>query len=218
MLHLRDFFEADDVGGHKVAIATSARAVDPRTDDYRDAVIDARQVQRRDEMLREDSPQVRQRFLEWQAALNMLGGSPLLGIGPGRYQEKVGAHYYGLPKLNTREPDTQNGFLVLASTTGFVGLTTFLWIVVHLGSITRIRSDPNHRGTEGEMRGNLDRGLDLGLRGALAAFLGINIFYNASSHHATMLLFVTLAAMISIRGAQHRVHNGEVRQPGVASF
>ncbi|NQU45274.1 O-antigen ligase family protein, partial [bacterium] len=65
---------------------------------------------------------LKQRYAEWIAAARMAAAHPLLGVGPGGYQNRIG-RYYGLsPKQNTSEPDTQNGWLVLGATTGLVGL------------------------------------------------------------------------------------------------
>jgi hypothetical protein len=66
--------------------------------------------------------EVRQRYIEAQAALNLMGDNFLLGVGPANYQLNIGSFYHFYPKSNTIERDTQSGYLVLGTTTGFLGL------------------------------------------------------------------------------------------------
>ncbi len=186
------------LGGGRVELTTSAWPADPTAAEYRTLVGEVRRARSRDLILSQGGPHVRQRFLEWQAALNVLGRYPLVGVGPGRYQEKISYHFYTLPKLNTLEPDTQNGFLVLSSTSGFLGLSAFVWILLHLFALVRAGSGTPPPANDPQPT-DFERGLDLGLAGALVSFVAVNVFYNASNHHATMLLFVLLAAMISLR-------------------
>jgi hypothetical protein len=160
-----------------------------------------RDLRMRSRLLSEAEPHVQQRFLEWQAALNTVEQSPLVGVGPGRYQEQVGYHFYELPKLNTLEPGAQNGFLVILVTSGFLGLSAFSWILLHLVSLLR---ELANGGPELRDRGPAERGLDLGLGVALASFVLVNIFYDASSQHATTMLFVVVAALVTLRHAQDR--------------
>ncbi|MBA4389183.1 MAG: hypothetical protein C0404_14515 [Verrucomicrobia bacterium] len=73
---------------------------------------------------------ISQRYLEWFAALNMLSDNPVLGVGAGNYQAFIGKYYELLPKLDTLEYDAQNGWLVIASTTGFAGLCSLAWLFI----------------------------------------------------------------------------------------
>ncbi len=73
---------------------------------------------------------VRQRYLEWQAGLNAVGADPVLGSGLGNYQRSVSRNYLTFKKLKTLEPDTQNGYLVEAVSTGLAGLFALVWFLV----------------------------------------------------------------------------------------
>lgn len=64
---------------------------------------------------------LKQRWAEWLAALRVWSRHPITGVGPGNYQSSIGDGYAPLPKLNTAEPDTQNGWLVLGSSIGLFG-------------------------------------------------------------------------------------------------
>ncbi len=77
-------------------------------------------------------------------------------------------------------------------------LSAFAWILLHLFALVRAGSGTMSLADDPQ-RTDCERGLDLGLAGALVCFVAVNVFYNASNHHATMLLFVLLAAMISLR-------------------
>ncbi|MCF7855720.1 MAG: O-antigen ligase family protein [Candidatus Pacebacteria bacterium] len=71
-----------------------------------------------------------QRYPEWQAAFIMAQEHPLLGVGIGHYQENVGRYYGTLPSRNKKaEADTQNLYLVLASSIGFPGLLAFTGVL-----------------------------------------------------------------------------------------
>lgn len=70
------------------------------------------------------------RYPEWQAAAMMALERPLVGVGPGSYQKSVGAYYDAVPRATgPNEPDTQNLYLVIASTMGLPALAAFLAIL-----------------------------------------------------------------------------------------
>lgn len=69
---------------------------------------------------------LRQEIIEYKAALGLFASSPLIGRGPGMYQEHVSAHYGVAPKLNSMEPNTQSGILVQAAQTGSLGTALLL--------------------------------------------------------------------------------------------
>ena len=70
------------------------------------------------------------RYPEWQAALTMSFERPLVGVGPGAYQKSIGPFYDVIPRATgPNEPDTQNLYLVLASTMGYPALFAFLAIL-----------------------------------------------------------------------------------------
>ncbi len=70
------------------------------------------------------------RYPEWQAALTMSFEHPMVGMGPGSYQRNIGPFYDVVPRATgPNEPDTQNLYLVIASTMGYPALFAFLTIL-----------------------------------------------------------------------------------------
>jgi O-antigen ligase len=78
---------------------------------------------------------VKNRYLEMQASLNLLSENFLLGVGLGNFQNVIGTYYRELPKVNTKEPNQHNGYLIIAATTGILGLAAFVWIFIYLFSL-----------------------------------------------------------------------------------
>lgn len=67
------------------------------------------------------------RYPEWQAAAIMTYENPWLGVGVGNYQANIGGYYGTVPSaVKAAEPDTQNLYLVLASSIGLPGALSFL--------------------------------------------------------------------------------------------
>lgn len=84
-------------------------------------------------------PLVKKRWLEWQPALSMLGDNLLLGVGVGNYQLNIGeSSYYGmLPNAKKSEPDTNNLYLVIASSMGLIGLVALIAFMSHFVGASR---------------------------------------------------------------------------------
>lgn len=78
----------------------------------------------------EQHPILKQYYAEWIAALNLIAEKPFTGCGLGNYQNSIGSYYGNKPKNNTSEPNFRNGYLVLAGSTGFLGLFVFLLILI----------------------------------------------------------------------------------------
>jgi len=76
---------------------------------------------------------LRQRYIEWQAQLNLLEQRPVAGTGLGCVNEYRSMVYGRLPKRNTLEPFDRNGWLLTAAETGVFGLAAFVWVVVAAG-------------------------------------------------------------------------------------
>lgn len=91
----------------------------------------------------EGKKNIKNRYLEMQAALNLISENTLLGIGLGNYQNQIGTYFKELPKVNTAEPNQNNTYLIVASTTGILGLTFFIWIIFFLirKQFTNIQED-----------------------------------------------------------------------------
>lgn len=64
---------------------------------------------------------LRQEIIEYKAGLGLFASSPLIGRGPGMYQDYISSHYGVAPKLNSMEPNTQSGIVVQAAQTGALG-------------------------------------------------------------------------------------------------
>lgn len=70
------------------------------------------------------------RYPEWQAAMSMTADRPLAGVGLGGYQTHVGQYAGAIPNQNRKaEPDSQNMYLVLASTIGIPGALCFVLLL-----------------------------------------------------------------------------------------
>ena len=83
-----------------------------------------------------DGINLRQRYIEWQAEINLLEKRSITGTGAGCVNDYRSNFYYRLPKLNTLKSFDQNGFLAVAAETGLLGLTCFIWIMVHYGRMS----------------------------------------------------------------------------------
>ena len=80
------------------------------------------------------------RYPEWQAALTMSFERPLVGIGPGAYQRNIGPFYDVVPRATgPNEPDTQNLYLVIASSMGYPALFAFLAILYAAWNAGRVQ-------------------------------------------------------------------------------
>jgi len=90
-----------------------------------------------------DGVTVRQRYIEWQAMINLVGERPISGAGAGCVNDLRSMYYLGLPKLNTLEPYELNGWLQVAAETGIAGLVCFCWAILHAVQVSwrAIRSD-----------------------------------------------------------------------------
>lgn len=103
------------------------------------------------------------RYPEWQAALTMAQANPWLGVGTGTYQAHIGRYYGTVPSPAVKaESDSQNLYLVLASSMGWPGLAWFVGLLLVCGS-RAMRSFF----TTGDPRRT---GLAAGLVGSLIAF------------------------------------------------
>jgi O-antigen ligase len=136
-----------------------------------------------------DGHHINQRLLEWQAASNALAGNPFLGVGLGNYQSEIGYYYRSLPKLNTMEPDSQNGYLITAATIGIVGLATFFWVLLHFFKSV-IRS-LNIVGAP------FLKGLTLGLLGGLVGF-SLNNLFSPVIYQSAVVVFVLVLSLIRV--------------------
>ena len=118
-----------------------------------------------DESLRlyNDKNEVALRYTEWQAATVMIQEHPLLGVGIGNYQDNVGGYFGVLPRpTGTVEPDSENLYLVMASSTGLPGLACFLGLLLTFATLAARQF---FKATEPRAKG-----LALGLLGAICCY------------------------------------------------
>jgi O-antigen ligase len=144
-------------------------------------------IARRKEASFGEGGQLRQRILEWRAALNVLRESPVLGVGIGNYQKEIGRYYYSLPKINTMEPSAQNGYLVILFTSGLAGLAAFAWL---LHDAMRRAAANARSATDPFMSG-----LAWGSVGSLIAF-SLNMLFSPLTQQSTAVQFIILLGMI----------------------
>ncbi len=76
---------------------------------------------------------LRQRYIEWQAELNLLEKRPIAGTGLGCVNEYRSMFYGRLPKLNTLDAFDRSGWLLTAAETGVLGLAAFVWMIIAAG-------------------------------------------------------------------------------------
>jgi hypothetical protein len=124
----------------------------------------------------EGTKQIKNNYLEMQAALNLMSDSPLLGVGLGNYQNYIGTCFKGFPKVNTAEPNQNNTYLIIGSTMGILGLSALFYI---LWSFLK-KSFSNFKGRENN---EIEKILALGLTGSMITLVIEGFFsfiFNAS--------------------------------------
>lgn len=82
-----------------------------------------------------DDGELAARYPEWQAAVVMMLENPWMGVGIGNYQANIGTYYGMIPNLaEAAEADSQNLYLVLASSTGIAGALAFIAMLADAGA------------------------------------------------------------------------------------
>jgi len=123
---------------------------------------------------------LKQRYIEWQAQLNLLKDRAAVGTGAGCLNDYRGMYYGRLPKNNTIARFDQNGWLAAASETSLLGLACLCWIYGHF--VTRAfrkRWDPAVRSA------------GAGVLAMAVAQAASSVFYNG-----ILVVFVMLSAVI----------------------
>lgn len=137
----------------------------------------------------QNSEDLKQRYIEWQAEINLLERRSITGTGAGCINEYRSEFYYRLPKLNTLMPFDQNGWLATGAECGLMSLVMFCWVCYHylrkalsnLRNISKINT-----------ANRLMLASTAGFVGALLANMFSSVFYNGLT-----LLFVLNLALIS---------------------
>lgn len=102
---------------------------------------------------------IKNHYVEMQASLNLLSENTLLGVGLGNFQNQIGSYYKELPKVNTTEINQHNGYLIVASTMGILGLSALLWLFFLVWKQTKRRFKSQTK----------DKYIFLGLAGSILA-------------------------------------------------
>lgn len=72
---------------------------------------------------------LKQRYIEWQAEINILKDRIIAGCGAGAVNTYRSEYYGKLPKLNTLKQFDQNGYLATAAELGLLGLVALVWVL-----------------------------------------------------------------------------------------
>ena len=135
-----------------------------------------------------------QKYEEWQAALNGISFSPLLGHGLGSYQARINPFYargqletLWIEKLprNLMEKDAHSVYFVFGVETGVLGLLALCWVLVWgVQSALRARARTALAA---------DRWLMCGVAGALVALLLAGVFTSFLVRGVALLAMLLLA-------------------------
>jgi hypothetical protein len=149
----------------------------------------------------EDAINLRQRYIEWQAYINLLGERTATGTGAGSINDYRSEYYYRLPKLNTLDAFDQNGWLACGAELGILGLACFVWIILaHLRravcTIGRIAARVDD--ARGFAAANL-----AGLVAACATNLFSSVHYNGILVAFVLVLALTSKTYVLFGGLPH---------------
>jgi hypothetical protein len=89
---------------------------------------------------------LKKQFIEWYAALGWSQSRRVsesgersknfaTGVGPGNYQTNIGSYYDSLPNEEKMPPDSNNLYLVQATSLGALGLGALLWVALHFAGL-----------------------------------------------------------------------------------
>ena len=138
-----------------------------------------------------DGINLRQRYIEWQAQINLLENRTITGTAAGCINDYRSKFYYRLPKLNTLKVFDQNGWLAVGGETGIVGLVCLCWVVIHYGKLAfkqLIKSGKRDLSAANRFT-----------KANLAGFISACIANTFSSvqYNAILIVFVLVIALIS---------------------
>jgi hypothetical protein len=150
---------------------------------------------RDDLALREsDAVNLRQRYLEWQAQVNLLAERTITGTGAGSINDYRSEYYRRLPKLNTLAAFDQNGWLACGAEMGLLGLVCFAWmILVHF----RTAVDSLGRAVAGAAGREFATANLVGLTAACVTNLFSSVHYNG--------VLIALVLVLALTAKTHRV-------------
>jgi len=138
-----------------------------------------------------DAINLRQRYIEWQAEINLLEKRGITGTGAGCVNDYRSNFYYRLPKLNTLKAFDQNGFLAIGAETGLLGLAAFIWILIHYARVS-LRDCLYLRAGENPKACAMATANTAAFVSALTANIFSSVHYNG-----ILIVFVLLLSLIS---------------------
>ena len=138
-----------------------------------------------------DDANLKQRYIEWQAEINLLEKRTVTGTAAGCINDYRSNFYYRLPKLNTLKAFDQNGWLATGAETGILGLVCFCWIVSFYGRLALVQV-VNSNLKQSRIEHNFAVANFVGFIAACVANLFSSIHYNG-----ILIVFVLLLALIS---------------------
>jgi len=137
-----------------------------------------------------NEPHIKQRYIEWQAELNMLEDKTILGSGTGCINEYRSKYYYRLPKLNTLNEYDYNGWLLVAGECGVLGLVCFMWIFQYnFYSLWKKLSSVHKRSIDTEQR--ILYACFAGTVGAVVSHMFSSLLYNGVSIAFIVILVIS---------------------------
>jgi hypothetical protein len=155
--------------------------------------------------LEKDGLNLKQRYIEWQAEINILEARSITGTSAGCINQYRSNFYYRLPKLNTLKPFDQNGWLATSAETGLLGLVSLCWILTHYGKLAFCRLS----NTMQKPNNTIYRFAAINLAG-FTAMSAANIF-SSVHYNGILIVFVLVLALISrttwIFGEQQNADN-----------
>ncbi len=136
-----------------------------------------------------DGNNIKQRYIEWQALLNLVGDRTAMGTGVGCVNTYRSSYYGRMPKLNTLDTFEQNGWLNTAAGAGIFGLMTFVWVFVHHLRLMVIGARHKASGGESQTRAYCVANL-AGLSAA-----GIANAFSSIHNNGVLVIFVLMLAL-----------------------
>lgn len=135
---------------------------------------------------------VKKRWLEWHPALVMLSDNFLLGVGPGNYQLHIGeqTNWGYVPNFRKIEAGTNNLYLVIGGSIGFIGLVAF---VAWIGRFWRLAERNWARAGD-----DWSMGICWGLLGSVYGIVLVNIFAELLVRGSSLLWALIFAMIASI--------------------
>ena len=134
---------------------------------------------------------LKQRYIEWQAEINLLEKRGIIGTGPGCINDYRSNFYYRLPKLNTLKAFDQNGFLAIGAETGLLSLAAFFWILIHYSTMSLkncifLQTNKNPKA----------HAMATANTAALVSAMTANLF-SSVHYNGVLIIFVLLISLIS---------------------